>query len=106
MIPLCASNIILHDASQKKKKADLDSPARSVTLVAFTLCGIEGIATELEMPFGIDDSDLNLDLFCAEIRNEVRCFSHRDARVDLMESFAQVEHIIMRLPASLDEWEI
>ncbi|KWU44618.1 UPF0187-domain-containing protein [Rhodotorula sp. JG-1b] len=58
-----------------------------VTLVAFTLCGIEGIATELEMPFGIDDSDLNLDLFCAEIRNEV-------------------EHIIMRLPASLDEWEI
>ncbi|GAA5979649.1 hypothetical protein JCM10908_002999 [Rhodotorula pacifica] len=58
-----------------------------VTVVAFTLCGIEGIATELEMPFGVDDSDLNLDLFCAEIRNEV-------------------EHMIMRLPASLDDWEI
>ncbi|GAA5968954.1 hypothetical protein JCM8115_002163 [Rhodotorula mucilaginosa] len=58
-----------------------------VTLVAFTLCGIEGIATELEMPFGFDDSDLNLDLFCAEIRNEV-------------------EHMIMCLPASLDEREI
>ncbi|GAA5878090.1 hypothetical protein JCM3774_006480 [Rhodotorula dairenensis] len=58
-----------------------------VTLVAFTLCGIEGIATELEMPFGVDDSDLNLDLFCAEIRNEV-------------------EHMIMRLPATLDGWEI
>lgn len=61
-------NIIPRDASQQ---ADLDSPP-SVTLVAFTLCGIEGIATELEMPFGFDDSDLNLDLFCAEIRNEVR----------------------------------
>ncbi|BGP53457.1 hypothetical protein JCM8202v2_001016 [Rhodotorula sphaerocarpa] len=58
-----------------------------VTLVAFTLCGIEGIATELEMPFGVDDSDLNLDLFCAEVHNEV-------------------EHMIARLPATVDRWDI
>ncbi|POY76045.1 hypothetical protein BMF94_0768 [Rhodotorula taiwanensis] len=58
-----------------------------VTLVAFTLCGIEGIAVELEMPFGVDDSDLNLDLFCAEIRNEV-------------------EHMLARLPSSLCDWDI
>ncbi len=31
-----------------------------VTLVAFTLMGIEGIADEIEMPFGMDDSDLPL----------------------------------------------
>jgi putative membrane protein len=70
-----------------------------VTVVAFTLTGIEAIASEIEMvrslcpslrrsrkltslglfsrcalaqPFGIDDSDLPLDLFCAELRNEVR----------------------------------
>lgn len=61
--------IIPRYASQKLTRR-LSTP--SVTLVAFTLCGIEGIATELEMPFGFDDSDLNLDLFCAEIRNEVR----------------------------------
>ncbi|GEM09120.1 bestrophin/UPF0187 family protein [Rhodotorula toruloides] len=58
-----------------------------VTVVAFTLTGIEAVATEVEMPFGVDDSDLNLDLFCAELRNEV-------------------EHVISRLPASTDEWEL
>ncbi|GAA5997976.1 uncharacterized protein JCM10292_002237 [Rhodotorula paludigena] len=42
-----------------------------VTVVAFTLVGIEAIASELEQPFGVDDSDLPLDLFCAELRNEV-----------------------------------
>lgn len=31
-----------------------------VTLVAFTLMGIEGIADEIEMPFGRDQSDLPL----------------------------------------------
>lgn len=33
-----------------------------VSLCAFTLIGIEGIASELEQPFGIDNSDLPLDL--------------------------------------------
>ncbi|ORY90673.1 Bestrophin, RFP-TM, chloride channel-domain-containing protein [Leucosporidium creatinivorum] len=56
-----------------------------VTVVAFTLMGIEGIASEIEQPFGVDDSDLPLDLFCAELRNEV-------------------EHTIYRLAAGTDDW--
>ena len=31
-----------------------------VTVVAFTLMGIEGIADEIEMPFGLDSGDLPL----------------------------------------------
>ena len=31
-----------------------------VTVVAFTLMGIEGIAEEIEMPFGLDSLDLPL----------------------------------------------
>ncbi|GAA5907301.1 hypothetical protein JCM8208_007148 [Rhodotorula glutinis] len=58
-----------------------------VTVIAFIFVGIEGIATELEMPFGVDDSDLSLDLFCAELRNEV-------------------EHCIARLSTATDEWEL
>ncbi|QRW00249.1 bestrophin protein [Ceratobasidium sp. AG-Ba] len=42
-----------------------------VTLVAYTLMGIEGIANEIEMPFGRDPSDLPLDRYCEELRNEV-----------------------------------
>lgn len=42
------------------------------TLIAFTLMGIESIASELEQPCGIDASDLPLDLIAAELRNEVR----------------------------------
>jgi putative membrane protein len=42
-----------------------------VTVCAFMLLGIEGIASEIEMPFGEDDSDLPQDLICAEVRNEV-----------------------------------
>ncbi|SGY68443.1 BQ5605_C004g02889 [Microbotryum silenes-dioicae] len=56
-----------------------------VTLCAFTLMGIEGIASEIEMPFGLDDSDLPLDLLCAELRNEI-------------------EHVISRLSAQHDDW--
>ncbi|TDL27602.1 UPF0187-domain-containing protein [Rickenella mellea] len=41
-----------------------------VTVVAFTLMGIEGIANEIEMPFGTDTSDLPLDRYCAELKNE------------------------------------
>ncbi|CEQ39276.1 SPOSA6832_00803 [Sporobolomyces salmonicolor] len=53
----------------------------------FTLMGIEGIASEIEMPFGVDDSDLPLDLFCAELRNEV-------------------EHCISRLATGTEEWSM
>ncbi|GAA5832796.1 hypothetical protein JCM3766R1_007046 [Sporobolomyces carnicolor] len=41
------------------------------SLAAFMLIGVEGISSAMEMPFGGDDSDLPLDLFCAELRNEV-----------------------------------
>ncbi|BGP18938.1 hypothetical protein JCM10213_001963 [Rhodosporidiobolus nylandii] len=53
-----------------------------VTVVAFTLVGIEAIANEIEMPFGIDDSDLPLDLFCAELRNEVE---HMVSRLSMLD---------------------
>ncbi|KAG0152016.1 hypothetical protein CROQUDRAFT_71336 [Cronartium quercuum f. sp. fusiforme G11] len=43
----------------------------SVTIVAFTLMGIEALARECEDPFGVDPSDLPLDYMCAELRNEV-----------------------------------
>ncbi|KAG8693877.1 hypothetical protein FRC08_008835 [Ceratobasidium sp. 394] len=42
-----------------------------VTLVAYTLMGIEGIANEIEMPFGRDPSDLPLDRYCDELRSEI-----------------------------------
>ncbi|KZV85119.1 UPF0187-domain-containing protein [Exidia glandulosa HHB12029] len=42
-----------------------------VTLVAFTLMGIEGIAQEIEMPFGRDESDLPLDEYCEELKEEI-----------------------------------
>ncbi|KAB5587659.1 hypothetical protein CTheo_8902 [Ceratobasidium theobromae] len=42
-----------------------------VTLVAYTLMGIEGIANEIEMPFGHDPSDLPLDRYCTELRDEI-----------------------------------
>ncbi|KAL5527557.1 hypothetical protein ACEPAG_6358 [Sanghuangporus baumii] len=42
-----------------------------VTVVAFTLMGIEGIANEIEMPFGTDKTDLPLDNFCAELKDEI-----------------------------------
>ncbi|KIO20228.1 hypothetical protein M407DRAFT_139882 [Tulasnella calospora MUT 4182] len=42
-----------------------------VTLVSFTLMGIEGIADEIEMPFGRDQSDLPLERFCSTLRSEV-----------------------------------
>lgn len=58
-----------------------------VSLVAFTLMGIEAIASELEQPFGVDASDLPLDLMTAELRNEV-------------------EHMLARLPQGCDEWDM
>lgn len=61
-----------------------------VTIVAFTLMGVEGISDQIENPFGFDDTDLPLgqcqwtrfriaqltlflDNFCAEIREEIEC---------------------------------
>ncbi|POW22708.1 hypothetical protein PSHT_00970 [Puccinia striiformis] len=42
-----------------------------VSIVAFTLVGIEALARECENPFGVDPSDLPLDFICADLRNEV-----------------------------------
>jgi len=55
-----------------------------VTVVAITLMGIEGIADEIEMPFGQDECDLPLDKYCAELKNEV-------------------EYVIARLPQGVEE---
>jgi len=54
-----------------------------VTVVAITLMGIEGIADEIEMPFGTDQCDLPLDRYCAELKNEV-------------------EYVIARLPQGVE----
>ncbi|KAJ3518964.1 hypothetical protein NMY22_g13422 [Coprinellus aureogranulatus] len=42
-----------------------------VTVVAFTFMGIEGIAEEIEMPFGTDDRDLPLERYCQDLKEEV-----------------------------------
>jgi len=42
-----------------------------VTVVAFTLMGIEGIADEIEMPFGRDPHDLPLETYCDDLKEEV-----------------------------------
>jgi len=55
-----------------------------VTVVAFTLMGIEGIADEIEHPFENNPSDHPLDKFCRELREEV-------------------EFMIERLPAGVED---
>ncbi|KAF8969862.1 Bestrophin, RFP-TM, chloride channel-domain-containing protein [Flammula alnicola] len=42
-----------------------------VTAVAFTFMGIEGIADEIEMPFGNDERDLPLDRYCQDLKEEI-----------------------------------
>ncbi|KAJ7738477.1 Bestrophin, RFP-TM, chloride channel-domain-containing protein [Mycena maculata] len=42
-----------------------------VTVVAFTFMGIEGIADEIEMPFGSDPGDLPLDRYCKDLKEEI-----------------------------------
>ncbi|KIO20221.1 hypothetical protein M407DRAFT_81841 [Tulasnella calospora MUT 4182] len=51
-----------------------------VTLVAFTLMGIEGIANEIEMPFGRDgksSADLPLERYCEALRSEMEYMIER-----------------------------
>ncbi|CAL1703767.1 unnamed protein product [Somion occarium] len=48
-----------------------------VTVVAFTLMGIEGIADEIEMPFGLDKFDLPLERYCDDLREEVEYMVER-----------------------------
>ncbi|KAI8998963.1 UPF0187-domain-containing protein [Trametes punicea] len=42
-----------------------------VTAIAFTFMGIEGIADEIEMPFGLDNADLPLERYCEDLKEEV-----------------------------------
>jgi len=42
-----------------------------VTAFSCVLLGIEGIASAIEQPFGTAPSDLPLDLYCAELKNEI-----------------------------------
>jgi len=57
-----------------------------VTVVSFTLMGIEGIADEIEMPFGHDYYDLPLDRLCEEVR-------------------AEIDYVVERLPEGADDYE-
>lgn len=81
-----------------------------VTLVAFTLMGVEGIASEIEEPFGTDQSDLPLDYMCAELRNEVS--THRPGTSDLFEDTRliirtmQIEQMIARLKEAPEEGQL
>ncbi|KAI0702319.1 Bestrophin, RFP-TM, chloride channel-domain-containing protein [Cytidiella melzeri] len=43
-----------------------------VTVVAFTLMGIEGIADEIEMPFGLDKFDLPLERYCEDLKEDIQ----------------------------------
>ena len=40
------------------------------TLIVFTLYGIDGIATQLEDPFGFDKNDIKMDAIVEDIRSE------------------------------------
>ncbi|KXN83487.1 hypothetical protein AN958_01332 [Leucoagaricus sp. SymC.cos] len=42
-----------------------------VTVVAFTFMGIEGIADEIEMPFGTDECDLPIARYCQDLKEEI-----------------------------------
>lgn len=42
-----------------------------ISVIAFTLIGIEGIGRQIENPFGYDDNDLPLDVFCHNLRVEL-----------------------------------
>lgn len=42
-----------------------------VVMVTFTLYGIDGIATQLEDPFGYNRNDIKMDFIIEDIRNEI-----------------------------------
>ena len=41
------------------------------TLIVFTLYGIDGIASQLEDPFGYNRNDINMDAIVEDIRSEI-----------------------------------
>lgn len=42
-----------------------------ITMVCFTLYGIEGIGEELEDPFGDDKNDIKMDEIIEDVRSEI-----------------------------------
>lgn len=42
-----------------------------VTLITFTLYGIEGIGQEIENPFGLDRNDIKMDAIIQDARQEI-----------------------------------
>jgi putative membrane protein len=55
------------------------------TLVVFTLYGIDGIASELEDPFGYDRIDIDMDAVVQDIRSEILVLLDEWKRVGRMD---------------------
>ncbi|RSH87989.1 uncharacterized protein EHS24_000512 [Apiotrichum porosum] len=72
-----------------------------VMCTAFTLCGVEGIAAQIEQPFGDDPSDLNLDLFCTELLCECEAIVER-----LPEGDADEDLVFVRSPMQVRKDEL
>ena len=53
-----------------------------VSIVTFTLYGIDGIASQLEDPFGFDRNDIRMDAIIEDIREEVLVLLEEWRRVD------------------------
>ena len=53
-----------------------------VTLVIFTLYGIEGIGSQLEDPFGTDKIDINMDAMVEDMRDEILVMLEEWGRID------------------------
>ncbi|GFZ44871.1 hypothetical protein JCM24511_02597 [Saitozyma sp. JCM 24511] len=72
-----------------------------VTCCAFTMMGVEHIAAQVEMPFGTDPGDLNLDLFCTELLCECEAILER-----LPEGDEDEHDIFLRSveQVDIDEW--
>lgn len=54
-----------------------------ITLVCFTLYGIEGIGEELEDPFGVDKNDIRIDAVIEDAKQEVSVQSSRFLAAEL-----------------------
>lgn len=53
-----------------------------VSLVTFTLYGIDGIGDQLEDPFGHDHNGIKMDLIVEDIRNEITALLEEWRRVE------------------------
>ena len=54
-----------------------------VVLVTFTLYGIDGIAMQLEDPFGYDKNDIRMDAIVEDVREEIMVLLEEWERVGL-----------------------